>query len=212
MEAALDPCRRALVRLSAGLAGRDPKGLREVLATCAEECETPEVEEVLLQSYLFLGYPVALNALKEWRRISGAHPPRPSDDDWEGWKGRGEEVCREVYGGQYARLRTNVRDLHPDLECWMVVEGYGKVLGRPGLDLAVRELCIGALLAVLGTTRQLYSHLRGALNAGASTEEVEDMLRVATEELGERQSRRVHEVWDRVRSRVHSPDSSRTSR
>ena len=47
---------------------------------------------------------------------------------------RGEEVCRTVYGGQYEGLRRNVRDLHPDMERWMVVEGYGKVLGRPGLD------------------------------------------------------------------------------
>jgi 4-carboxymuconolactone decarboxylase len=66
----------------------------------------------------------------------------------------------------YERLRLNVRDLHPALDSWMVVDGYGKVLGRPGLDLQRRELCIVAACAAMGQDRQLHSHLRGALNVG----------------------------------------------
>jgi 4-carboxymuconolactone decarboxylase len=54
-----------------------------------------------------------------------------TEDDAALWRARGQEVCRAVYGGQYPRLRENVRDLHPDMERWMVEEGYGKVLGRP---------------------------------------------------------------------------------
>jgi 4-carboxymuconolactone decarboxylase len=63
----------------------------------------------------------------------------------------------------------------------MLVEGYGKVLGRPGLSLRRRELCIVAMLARQGrrVERQLYSHLRGALNAGASRAEVDEALEVA---------------------------------
>jgi 4-carboxymuconolactone decarboxylase len=170
------------------------------------------VEEALLQSYLFLGYPVALNAIRDWREISGARPLGPTADDWEEWKSKGEEVCQAVYGGQYARLRSNVRALHPDLERWMVVEGYGKVLGRPGLDLSTRELCIGALLAVLGTPRQLHSHLRGALNAGATPEEVEAMLDIACDGLPSGHRDLIRGVWDRVRNRNQiqaSPESSR---
>jgi hypothetical protein len=36
-----------------------------------------EAEEVLLQSYLFLGFPVALNALGLWRRRTGRPAPEP---------------------------------------------------------------------------------------------------------------------------------------
>jgi 4-carboxymuconolactone decarboxylase len=71
------------------------------------------------------------------------------------------------------------------MERWMVVEGYGKVLGRPQLDLPTRELCIVALLAVLGMPRQLHSHLRGALNAGATLEEVEVAMRTAWQTASE---------------------------
>ena len=83
-----------------------------------------------------------------------------------------------MYGGQYEKLRANIAALHPDMERWMVREGYGKVLGRPGLDLATRELCIVALLAPQDAGPQLYSHLRGALNAGADEALVDESVRL----------------------------------
>jgi 4-carboxymuconolactone decarboxylase len=63
----------------------------------------------------------------------------------------------------------------------MVLEGYGKVLGRPALSLDVRELLIVAMLVVGGESgrRQLRSHLKGALNAGASPKDVETTIQRA---------------------------------
>jgi 4-carboxymuconolactone decarboxylase len=159
------------------------------------------VEEILLQSYLFLGYPLSLNAFGVWREVSGREAPDPVPDDWEGWSERGAGVCQTIYGGQYEGLRRNIRGLHPDMERWMVVEGYGKVLGRPGLDLATRELCIASLLAVLGTPKQLYSHLRGALNAGATLQEAEGAVTMACAELGEEGRDEAWATWARVRAR-----------
>jgi 4-carboxymuconolactone decarboxylase len=194
--------RSLLVHLSAALAARDHQVLRSALEEAARELAPMEVEETILQSYLFLGYPVALNAFATWREVSGASSPPGAPDDWGGWGKRGEEVCRRVYGGQYEGLRRNVRALHPDMERWMVVEGYGKVLGRPGLDLATRELCIAALLSVLQAHRQLYSHLRGALNAGATSAEVEEVLNLACRYVDEDESESVWAVWGRVKART----------
>ena len=73
-----------------------------------------------------------------------------------------------MYGEMYEKLRVNIAELHPALDAWMVVEGYGKVLSRPALDLVRRELCIVAVCAVAKQDRQLQSHLHGALNVGAS--------------------------------------------
>ncbi len=196
-----NPGAEALVRLSAALATRREEHLTEALVSCVEEADAEAVEEVLLQSYLFLGYPAALNAFARWRELSGRAPGPPAEEDWGRWARRGGEVCGRVYGGQYRGLRRNVRTLHPDMERWMVVEGYGKVLGRPGLSLVVRELCIAALLAVLGTPRQLYSHLRGALNAGARPREVEEALEVAWEFLPRRGRVQAREVWNEVLAR-----------
>ena len=99
----------------------------------------------------------------------------------------------------YDRLRVNIRDLHPALDAWMIVEGYGKVLSRPGLDLKRRELCIVAVCAVLEQARQLHSHLHGALNAGATRAEVDETLAVVTEMLESASRDRVTHLWSRVR-------------
>lgn len=170
----------ALVRLAARIsAGAE----HEVRAACAEAiaAETPTawVEEVILQAYLFAGFPRALNAAREWRKVSGvdapAHEDLPEPDLWR-WRTQGEQTCETVYGKFYTKLRENIRHLHPALDEWMIVEGYGKILSRPGLELRLRELCIVAACVATGQDRQLHSHLHGALNAGASRDEVSGAL------------------------------------
>ena len=199
-----DERRIKLVRLCLALAARAKGPLEACMRDLAEHLEGAEgadIEEALLQSYLFLGYPTALNAISSWRRLSGRPAPLPAEDDWEAWVLRGEDVCRRVYGGQYGGLRDNVRALHPDLERWMVAEGYGKVLGRAGLDLVDRELCIVAMLTVQDAPRQLYSHLRGALNAGAKERDVEVVLVEAREFTDGPTLERARDSWRRVRER-----------
>ena len=87
-------------------------------------------------------------------------------------------TCAAVYGSMYERLRENIRVLHPALDDWMITEGYGKVLSRPGLDLPRRELCIVAACAAAGQDRQLHSHLHGALNVGVSRSAMDDAIAV----------------------------------
>jgi 4-carboxymuconolactone decarboxylase len=198
---------RSLVRLSAALAARDSDALSGAMGECDRLGVTGEAEEVILQSYLFLGYPLALNAFAVWRELTGRSAGVGATDDWEGWAERGEAVCQTVYGGQYEGLRRNVKKLHPDMERWMVIEGYGKVLGRPGLELATRELAIAALLAVLRVPRQLYSHLRGALHSGAEPAEVEEALAEAGSFMDDEGCREIQEVWGRVRTRSPSPEA-----
>lgn len=197
---ALTPAEGALVYVSAALATRDEAlvdgGLRRSLA----DADPDAVEEVILQSYLFLGYPAALNAFATWRAVSG-RPAGSGTDPAVSWPDRGEDVCRAVYGGQYEGLRANVRALHPDMERWMVEEGYGKVLGRPGLTLVIRELCIAALLAVQDVPKQLYSHLRGALNVGASTAQVSGALSEAFPLCSAGARARAEEIWATLRER-----------
>lgn len=195
----LAPAVRSLVALSAALASRDEGALRGGLEEARRAASPQEVEEALLQSCLFLGYPAALNAMAAWRDLTGREPPGPASRDPEAWRARGERVCRIVYGDQYRSLRDNVRALHPDLEEWMLSEGYGKVLGRPGLDLRVRELCVVGLLAVLATPVQLHSHLRGALNAGATSRQVDEALEAASGYMDEGARRTARATWSRVR-------------
>jgi 4-carboxymuconolactone decarboxylase len=189
----------ALLELSAAVASRDQRALERTLHMVARFCDPAEVDEVLLQAHLFVGFPIALEALMLWRKVLPDRDVDGAEEDAAGWAGRGEAVCRSVYGRGYEKLRANVQRLHPDLDRWMVVGGYGRVIGRPRLDLATRELCVVALLAVWNAPRQLHSHLRGAVNVGASERDVESALEVAGRYLDPEASRRVWQLWAAVR-------------
>ncbi len=201
---ALDAPTRELVVLAITIAAGKEAELRSGMARAVACGLDPVwVEELVLQSYLFVGFPRALNAAREWRRASGR--PAPLHDEGADlsnaprWRARGEETCAVVYGDMYARLRVNIRELHPALDAWMIVDGYGKVLGRPGLDLRRRELCVVGTCAALEQDRQLHAHLHGALNAGATREEVEEVLRLAAPRVGPEASERFQLLWARVR-------------
>jgi 4-carboxymuconolactone decarboxylase len=204
---ALDSEERELVRLAAAIAVADEDGVRAQIARAASAIRPEWVEEVILQSYLFAGFPRALNAAREWRRLS-ARPAPPADDGEQydrvdAWRAAGEETCAVVYGAFYERLRHNIRQLHPALDAWMVVEGYGKVLSRPGLELRLRELCIVAVCAVARQDRQLHSHLHGALHAGASAAAVSETLAAVAERLSANDQTRYALLWERVQASAH---------
>ncbi|HEU4647843.1 MAG TPA: carboxymuconolactone decarboxylase family protein [Gemmatimonadales bacterium] len=200
----LDPQTRDLVRFAAAIAqGYEPE-LRERVSPLRSSQVPPSwVEELLLQSVLMCGYPRALVAFGIWRKFSGL--PAPAGDgtgeysDVESWTKRGEETCAVVYGDNYRKLRDSVRALHPALDAWMITEGYGRTLSRPGLDLLRRELCTVAQTAVLETPRQLHSHLRGALNAGATFGQIEGVLSIVNPLLSFDQWKKVKELWRTVR-------------
>lgn len=194
----------ALVRTAALLAGGSEPEIRVALETATTRVRAEWVEEVILQTYLFAGFPRALNAAREWRRISGRPAPvdiESTEGHTEQWAERGEATCAIVYGPFYAKLRTNIRDLHPALDAWMIVEGYGKVLGRPQLDLARRELCVIAACAIARQDRQLHSHLHGALHAGVAPSVVSAALQEIASLLEADDTRRYQALWERVQGK-----------
>ena len=208
--AELDPRTAALVRVAAGIAaGQRPELEARMSGARAAGVPPLWVEELLLQSMLVVGYPLALVAFAVWRALGvGDASPTPREgaeplahEDWAAWAERGAAVCRAVYGRAYHKLLLNLRALHPALEDLVLVDAYGKVIGRPGLDLKRRELCTVAAVAVLGTAEQLHSHLRGALNTGASAQEVDAVLALIGGDLLPEYRRRAHEQWADVRRR-----------
>src|SRR5213596_3354039 len=205
---ALDAQTAALVRVAAAVARGKAPELNARFAA-ARDARVPGlwIEELLLQSMLVVGYPLALVAFGAWRGVGGPAPVEGdgAEDlahaDWESWAARGAAVCRAVYGRAYHKLLVNLRALHPALEDLVLVDAYGKVIGRPGLDLKRRELCTVATTAVLGTAEQLHSHLRGALNTGASAAEIEAVLGAIDGDLDAEQRGTARKQWEDVKKR-----------
>ena len=194
---------RHLVRLAASVAGATIGVTRRVLTEARGGVAPELVDEVLLQSYLFAGFPRTLNAFAVWRELSGVAAPATDEHASAKrygavWPESGEAACRTVYGPVYDTLRDNVRALHPALDEWMVVDGYGKVLSRPALDLARRELCIVAACAATGQDRQLHSHLHGALNVGVDVATLRQAIDMLADGLGADRARAARLLLDRV--------------
>jgi len=148
---------------------------------------SPEkIYEIVLQTYLFAGFPAALEGLRTFesilreKKISFA-PSASEKFDAENFRARGTELCKRIYSSNYEKLVTSLHTLSPELAEWMIVEGYGKVLSRGGVDSATRELATVTSLAALGWERQLISHARGAINAGATKDDVLDAIELAKE-------------------------------
>lgn len=130
------------------------------------------VYETVLQSYLFLGFPRMIEAALVFNEIygdseNGTEVEKISGDEAEKWYQDGIKLCRKVYGKNYDRLEKRFLAVSPEVFRWMVLEGYGKVLSRPGLSQIERELAEVAALIVDKRERQLLSHVLGSLNVGA---------------------------------------------
>ena len=201
----LDTKTLALVRVAAAIAKGGEVVLRDRLrAARGAQIPAPWIEELLLQSLLNVGYPLTLAAWAVWRDIAG--PPQDVGEPvehaaWRYWAERGPKACGEVYGRTYHKLLVNLRALHPALEPLVVVDAYGKIMGRPGLAPKLRELCTLAAIAFVDAPKQLHAHFRGALNTGATVEEVDGVLALVEMDLGSERALNVWELWADVRSR-----------
>lgn len=201
-----------LVRIAAAIAGADENTTRTVMERAVRFVDPQAVDEVILQSYLFAGFPRTLNAARSWRAISGA--PAPAEDDSAAlrngadWERKGEATCEIVYGESYQMLRENIQKLHPALDAWMITDGYGKVLSRPQLDLQTRELCIVAACAATGQQRQLHSHLHGALNCGVPHDTLSAAIEALASLVGEEELAQCRSLLSHVISKRHPPKHS----
>ncbi|MDP3912031.1 MAG: carboxymuconolactone decarboxylase family protein [Gemmatimonadales bacterium] len=201
----IEPQVRDLVRIATATALGDEAQLRErMIAARASGVPAVWIDELLLQSFLNVGYPLALVAFGVWRSIAG--PPTETGEnvrhsDWEQWAQRGVLACGEVYGRTYHKLLLNLRALHPAIEPLVVIDAYGKILARAGLEPKLRELCTLAAIAMQNTPRQLHAHLRGALNTGSSREDVDAVLAVIAADLTKERALKIWELWRDVRGR-----------
>ncbi len=178
---------RILAFYSASIAISDQEIMSAVISLARRrEVTQDQLYEVVLQSYLFLGFPRMLMAADCLASVTGDKRLPLSElvvsgEQATNWSGRGIELCKKVYDNNYVRLKSRVEVMAPEIFQWMIFEGYGKVLSRPGLDIVSREMCIVSCLTIEDMPSQLHSHMRGALNVGAP----ESLLRQVIEDVGE---------------------------
>jgi 4-carboxymuconolactone decarboxylase len=88
---------------------------------------------------------------------------------------------KQVMGEDFvARAFEGVTAFTAPLQQHITRNAWGDVWQRPGLDLKTRSLVTVAMLTALGKQNELKGHVRGALNNGATVEEIQEVLLHAT--------------------------------
>lgn len=89
----------------------------------------------------------------------------------------GERLRRQVMGDVFVdRAWSKADAFSAPLQSLVQDHAWGATWQRPGLALKQRSLCTVAMLAALGHLQELKGHLRGALNNGATLEELREVL------------------------------------
>jgi 4-carboxymuconolactone decarboxylase len=91
--------------------------------------------------------------------------------------GKGLAMRRQVMGDDYVdRALGNATEFTAPIQHYITRNAWGDTWQRPGLDLKTRSLVTVAMLTALGRQQELKGHVRGALNNGATKEEIQEVL------------------------------------
>jgi len=89
----------------------------------------------------------------------------------------GEKTRRIVMGDSFVdSTLAKTSDFTQPMQDYINDHGWGSTWQREGLDLKTRSLVTIAMLAALKAPQELKGHIRGALNNGASIEEIREVL------------------------------------
>lgn len=95
------------------------------------------------------------------------------DDQYD----KGLAMRRRVMGDDFVdRALERATPFTAPLQEAISRNAWGTTWQRPGLDLKTRSLVTVAMLTALGRQNELKGHVRGALNNGASVEEIQEVL------------------------------------
>lgn len=90
---------------------------------------------------------------------------------------KGLATRKQVMGEDFvASALGKATDFTMPMQQYITRNAWGDVWQREGLDLKTRSLITVAMLTALGKQHELKGHVRGALNNGATTAEIQEVL------------------------------------
>src|ERR687893_144697 len=98
----------------------------------------------------------------------------------EGLRLRGEVLGKE----HVERSMASVSEFSRPIQEFVTEYCWGATWSRPGLERRTRSLLNLAMLTALNRSHELGVHVRGALNNGVSTEEIQEVLLQAAVYVG----------------------------
>lgn len=192
---------RYLCFIASCVSSKKTRMLKFLLVNAKESSVSPvKIYETIIQIYLFCGFPATIEALKVFNSVFHKYKKKSSEFDLSLYLKKGQKNCLKIYKANYNKLINNFDNLSPDLKSWMIIEGYGKVMGRPGLSIKERELINVAILSINFYEHQLYSHLKGALNTNSSYNTIKNIIEVCAYFNSNSNTRRSIELLNSIKN------------
>ena len=89
----------------------------------------------------------------------------------------GRKVLPELMGPAFLEAKDKTRNkFNAAIHEYTEEVCFGRTWARPGIDRKMRSILNVAMLTALNRPAQLKSHINGALNNGASVEELQEIL------------------------------------
>lgn len=143
-----------------------------------------ELRETMILCSIPAGWPATAGALRILTSATEKHniPEAPGDKLRKGylttdWTQKGNEKGTQLFGEfEWKRYLEDLSLLNPGIPEFVVKNIYGKLLTRTVLDERTQELCLVAGFASQKSKENLRLHIIGALNSGATSQEVKEVL------------------------------------
>jgi len=189
-----------LARLSTAIVLGEWEVVRAVRASAPAGEPDREWREAVLQTHLFGGFPRLVEAYGHLAHAGGLGAATADEHEAAGSVERGAQLFDRIYGEGAEPVRAMLDEHSADYAAMIAEHAYGRVLSRPGLDAASRELIASCALAALGQDRQLASHARGALRCGAHFDALVDGLDAVRDLMTDERRERALRIAERFRS------------
>ncbi|HRB00115.1 MAG TPA: carboxymuconolactone decarboxylase family protein [Ignavibacteria bacterium] len=175
-----------LSKLASFIAADDLKGTEKLIIRTKKlnKIEPEKIYETILQAHLFCGFPAAIESLKIFNEHFSDYKPKISKYNTSLFSIIGIRNCKLIYNNNFKKLISNITELSPDLKEWMLTDGYGKVMGRKGLNLSEREFINVSVLCTRYYENQLHSHIKGCINLGCDPLDIKNILSELTQTAG----------------------------
>ena len=188
MQSNLNNKEKSIVEISAYTSAGDLQNLSTVLNKALDNKMTiNEINEILIQSYAYCGFPRSLNAISTFinvvkerkakgiKDIQGQSPKVLASKDNKGEIGT--KTREELAGGE---VKGEWQTFAPGIEQYLLEHLFADIFARGVLNHQERELATVSFLSVIkGAEPQLKAHISMAKNTGLSNEKLDYAVRYA---------------------------------
>ena len=208
----LDAKQQSIVTISAFTAKGDLVQLQKALSDGLDAGLTVnEIKEVLVHLYAYCGFPRSIRGLQtlmtvvEDRQAKGiqdevgreATPQDEGEDKYE----KGKKVLEQLTGQSQDGPKPGYAVFSPTIEVFLKEHLFADIFGRDILTYTQREIAtISALVSMGGVEPMAQGHMGIALNIGITETQLEQLLSLIEENVGQAEAEAGRQVLSQVMS------------